>query len=86
LQTSLSGQVDRLAISGNEILIVDYKTNRPPAENADNIPRIYLRQMAAYSAVLKDIYPGFEVRSFLLWTDICCLMEIPDEILNKMTF
>ena len=83
---SLSGQVDRLAISGKEILIVDYKTNRPPAGSADKIPRIYLRQMAAYSAVLKDIYPGFEVRSFLLWTDICVLMEIPDEMLNKITF
>ena len=83
---SLSGQVDRLAIQNNEILIVDYKTNRPPADRAEHIPKIYQRQMAAYSAVLKDIYPNYTVRSFLLWTDICSLMEIPQEIIEKIDF
>ena len=83
---SLSGQVDRLAISDDEILIIDYKTNRPPPDDAKNIPKIYVRQMAAYRAVLKDIYPKHKVRSFLLWTDICSLMEIPEENLNKIEF
>ncbi|MBT5186473.1 MAG: double-strand break repair helicase AddA [Kordiimonadaceae bacterium] len=83
---SLSGIVDRLVVLENEILIVDYKTNRPPPSGASNIPKIYQRQMAAYKAVLGDIYPEHKIRSFLLWTDICTLMEIPDEMLNKITF
>ena len=83
---SLSGQIDRLAVLDDEILVVDYKTNRPPARNAEGIPMIYRKQMAAYRAVLQDIYPKHKVRSFLLWTDIGSLMEIPDEILNKITF
>jgi len=83
---TLSGQVDRLAILDGEILIVDYKTNRPPPKSAAAIPKIYQRQMAAYKAILSEIYPNHKVRSFLLWTDIGSLMEIPDEILNKITF
>lgn len=83
---SLSGQVDRLVIQNNEILIIDYKTNRPPADSAESIPKIYQRQMAAYTSVLKNIYPDYEVRSFLLWTDICSLMEIPQEIIKKIDF
>jgi ATP-dependent helicase/nuclease subunit A len=83
---TLSGQVDRLAIQGNEVLIVDYKTNRPPARSPEKIPKIYQRQMAAYKAVLKEIYPKKHVRCFLLWTDIAELMEIPEGFLNKFTF
>ncbi|MDG1858316.1 MAG: 3'-5' exonuclease, partial [Emcibacteraceae bacterium] len=83
---SLSGSVDRLAVTDNEVLIVDYKTNRPPPKSAEKIPLIYQRQMAAYRAVLKEIYPDKQLRSFLLWTDIGSLMEIPDELLNKIDF
>ncbi|MDG1708135.1 MAG: PD-(D/E)XK nuclease family protein, partial [Emcibacteraceae bacterium] len=83
---SLSGSVDRLAVTDKEVLIVDYKTNRPPPMNVEKIPLIYQRQMAAYRAVLKEIYPDKQLRSFLLWTDIASLMEIPDELLNKIKF
>jgi len=83
---SLSGSVDRLAVTENEVLIVDYKTNRPPPKSTEKIPLIYQRQMAAYRAVLKEIYPDKQLRSFLLWTDIGSLMEIPDELLNKINF
>lgn len=83
---SLSGQVDRLAVLENEILIIDYKTNRPPAEKVEDIPLIYVRQMAAYKRVLEDIYENRRVRSFLLWTDTGLLMEIPETNLNKIKF
>ncbi|HRW28391.1 MAG TPA: double-strand break repair helicase AddA [Emcibacteraceae bacterium] len=83
---SLSGQVDRLAVTEDEIYIIDYKTNRPPPQSAENIPMIYQRQMAAYRAVLNNVYPEHHVRSFLLWTDIGRLMEIPEAQLNKIEF
>jgi ATP-dependent helicase/nuclease subunit A len=31
---TVSGQVDRLAVTDSEVLIVDYKTNRPPPDQA----------------------------------------------------
>src|SRR3546814_3295459 len=42
------------------------KSQRPaPTESAD-VSIVYLRQMAAYRALLARIYPGREVRCFLL--------------------
>jgi ATP-dependent helicase/nuclease subunit A len=64
----VSGQIDRLAILEKEIWIVDYKTNRQPPENAGNTPMAYLRQMAVYRALLREIYPHKRVQSALLWT------------------
>lgn len=65
----VSGQVDRLVIRENEIVIVDYKTNRPPPREARDVPEVYCRQMAAYRAILRNIWPDRAIRCLLLWTD-----------------
>ena len=74
----ISGQIDRLLITENEVLIVDFKTNRPPPLDPANIPPVYRRQMQAYRDVLAEIYPNHTIRCALLWTDGPHLMEIPD--------
>ncbi len=71
-----SGQVDRLAILENEILVADFKTNRPPPKCAEDIPLPYLAQMAAYRALLEKAFPGKRVRAALLWTFNLNLVEI----------
>jgi ATP-dependent helicase/nuclease subunit A len=53
--TAISGQIDRLFITEQEILVVDYKTHRPPPTSLDTIPQIYVQQMAAYRAALRMI-------------------------------
>ncbi len=73
---AISGQVDRLALEGDRVLVVDYKTNRPPPEREAEVPAVYLRQMAAYRALLAEIYPDRRVDCFLLWTDGPRLMHI----------
>ena len=80
---TVSGQVDRLAVSSTEVLIVDYKTNRPPPEAADGVALAYRRQLALYRALLQRIYPGRTVRAFLLWTAAPRLMELSAETLDK---
>ena len=80
---TVSGQVDRLAISDTEVLIVDYKTNRPPPDSAEGVALVYRRQLALYRALLQRIYPGRRVRAFLLWTAAPRLMEIAEETLDK---
>ncbi|WP_417316966.1 double-strand break repair helicase AddA [Emcibacter sp.] len=82
----VSGQVDRLVMTDGEILVVDYKTNRPPPAAVDGVPALYLRQMAAYRHILAAIYPDHVIRTALLWTDVAKLMEIPDEMLNQVVF
>ena len=73
---TVSGQVDRLAVSDSEVLIVDYKTNRPPPASADGVA-------LGYRSLLQAIYPGRPVRAFLLWTAAPKLMEIDAKILDK---
>ncbi len=73
---TVNGQVDRLAVLEREVLLVDYKTNRPPPAAAAEVPLAYRRQLALYRALLSDIYPSRTVRAFLLWTSAPCLMEI----------
>ena len=77
---AVAGQVDRLVVLDDELLIIDYKTNRPPPENISDVSRAYLRQMAAYRAVLSDIYPAKRIRCMLLWTDVARLMELPENL------
>jgi len=78
----LSGQIDRLCVTETEVLVVDYKTNRPPPAEESGIPAIYLKQMAAYRAVLSKIYPDKTVRCALLWTDGPLLMPISEKLLD----
>jgi ATP-dependent helicase/nuclease subunit A len=72
----VSGQIDRLVVTPDEVLIVDYKTNHAPPRTAAEAPRTYLRQLALYRAVLKKLYPRLPVRAALLWTETAELMEI----------
>ena len=80
---TVSGQVDRLAVSEREVLIVDYKTNRPPPDAAEGVALAYRRQLALYRSLLQAIYPGRPVRAFLLWTAAPRLMEVDGETLDK---
>jgi len=75
----ISGQVDRLALVGDEVWVVDYKTNRPPPRETAAVPALYRQQMAAYRTVLQEIYPAKTIRTFLLWTFTLQLMEILPE-------
>ena len=67
-------------VTPDEVLIADYKTNRPaPNSLAETKKRYadYVRQLALYRAVLMRLYPGRPVRAALVWTDTPDLMEIP---------
>ncbi|MFA9550319.1 MAG: double-strand break repair helicase AddA [Hyphomicrobium sp.] len=78
----LIGQIDRLVDLGDEVLIVDYKTNRPPPTTVEGVAPAYLFQLAAYSLALGAIYPGRTVRTALLWTEVPRIMQIPAEVLD----
>ncbi len=77
----IAGRLDRLAVTAEAVWLADYKTNRPPPASEDAVPEQYLRQLAAYGALLAEIYKGKEIKSFLLWTDGPRLMQIsPDRL------
>jgi ATP-dependent helicase/nuclease subunit A len=72
----VSGQIDRLVVTENEVLVVDFKTNQSPPGSAGEAPPAYVRQLALYRALLKKLYPQRAIRTALLWTEIPELMEI----------
>jgi ATP-dependent helicase/nuclease subunit A len=72
----VSGQVDRLAVTRESVLIADYKTNRPAPQRLDDVPPAYVTQLALYRAVLLQLYPEKAIRAALVWTDVPDLMEI----------
>ncbi len=76
---AVSGQIDRLVVAEDRVLIVDYKTLRPPPAAENEIAPIYLRQLAIYRAALERIYPGREIGCALLWTEGPRLMPVSPE-------
>jgi ATP-dependent helicase/nuclease subunit A len=79
----ITGQIDRITVSDDEVTILDYKSDRPAPACADRVPPAYLRQMAAYRALLRQIYPGRAVRCLLLWTEEPRPMPLDDAILDR---
>jgi ATP-dependent helicase/nuclease subunit A len=80
---ALSGQIDRLVVEGDRVLIVDYKTMRPVPAGEDEVAPLYLRQLAIYRAALARIYPGRDIRCALLWTQGPLLMPVSPEKLAR---
>jgi ATP-dependent helicase/nuclease subunit A len=78
----LEGQIDRLAVLTHDLLILDYKTNRPPPATPEEVAPAYIAQLAAYRVALKGLFPGRSLRAALLWTDGPRLMEIPSTSLD----
>lgn len=81
--TGISGQVDRLVISDKEVLVVDYKSNLTVPSGPDSVPTAYVRQMAAYREILRNIYPDRPVRCALLWTAEARLMPLGEADLDR---
>lgn len=80
----LNGQIDRMCVSEQEILIVDYKTNKPPPKSPAAVSEQYITQLAAYRRALLDIYPDRKIQAALLWTHNATLMEIDEHILTTV--
>ncbi len=79
----INGQIDRFAVTDDEILIADFKTNRPPPQTPEKTPAIYRVQMALYRAALQKLYPGKRVSCVLVWTDGARAMRLPDSALDE---
>ncbi|HVD82625.1 MAG TPA: double-strand break repair helicase AddA, partial [Bradyrhizobium sp.] len=78
----VSGQIDRLVVTADEVLIVDYKTNHAPPGARAQAPAAYVRQLALYRGVLQKLYPQLPVRAALLWTETAEFMEISSPALD----
>ena len=64
----MTGRIDRLVVTADEVLIVDFKTDRAPPASAAEVPKGYLAQLGAYRAAMQAAFPGRRIDAALLWT------------------
>lgn len=79
---TLHGIIDRLIVTPERVLAVDFKSNATVPETADTCPEGLLRQMGAYAHALQQIYPGRQVDTALLWTRTASLMPLPHDLVS----
>ncbi|AHE53427.1 hypothetical protein NX02_08520 [Sphingomonas sanxanigenens DSM 19645 = NX02] len=72
----IAGTVDRLLVTDADVLIVDFKTGRRAPATVDSAPVHHLRQISAYAAALKVIFPDRQIRAGLLYTAAPVLLEL----------
>jgi ATP-dependent helicase/nuclease subunit A len=78
----LTGKIDRLVKTDSSVLILDYKTNRPPPADPQSVADAYLFQLAAYRLGVAQIFPALNIEAAILWTDGPRLMKMPADLLN----
>jgi ATP-dependent helicase/nuclease subunit A len=77
----VAGQVDRLVVTADTVLVVDYKTDSLVPAGAEAVPAAYITQLALYRAVLMRLYPEKTVRAALIFSDAPVLIEIPASVM-----
>ncbi len=80
--TAVSGRMDRLVVTPDRVLVIDYKTNRPAPARIEDADPAYVVQLAVYAAVLRQLYPDRAVEAALVWTDGPRLMAVPPAMMD----
>jgi len=78
----VNGRIDRLAVTESQVLILDFKTNRPAPRDEAEVPKVYRAQMALYRAAAARIFPGQRVVCGLVFTDGPRLLQLSDRVLD----
>ncbi|GAN60858.1 double-strand break repair helicase AddA [Acetobacter cibinongensis] len=76
------GQVDRMRVLPDRVLVCDFKSGRHMPRTSAGTPVLYLRQMAAYRALLQGLYPDRPVVCVLVWTEGPRADVLPDAVLD----
>ncbi|WP_161784993.1 double-strand break repair helicase AddA [Hoeflea sp. BAL378] len=79
---AVSGRIDRIALDGDRVVIVDYKTGLAPAPG--EAPSAgHVSQLAIYRALLMPLYPGRRIDAALLYVSGPHLVEIAGPALDE---
>ena len=79
---AISGRIDRLVVTPEQVLVVDFKSNRPAPDRIEEADPAYVLQTAVYVAVLRRLYPDRPVEAALVWTDGPKLMTVPQALMD----
>ena len=79
----VTAQIDRLLVKEDRVIIIDYKSNMEIPQNPLRVPKMYLRQLATYKKLMRNIYPDRQSECFIIWTEVPTLMKIEEDILAE---
>jgi ATP-dependent helicase/nuclease subunit A len=78
----IAGVIDRLLVTPERVLAIDFKSNRVVPRTAAEVPEGVLRQMGAYALGLKQVFPDRRIDLAILWTNKPLLMPVPLDIVG----
>jgi ATP-dependent helicase/nuclease subunit A len=70
------GRVDLVVMRENQVIIIDYKSDRKPAKDIQSIPESYVTQLAFYLEAFKEIYPNKTIKCKILWLENGNIMDV----------
>ena len=73
------GRIDRLVLSGNQALVVDFKSDAAPPASEASVDNKYLAQLGAYLSAVRKTWPDRTIEAPILWTRTATLMRIGPE-------
>lgn len=69
----ISGKIDRMLVKPDEVIIVDFKTNR---QVPSKIPVLYKKQLTTYRELLQNVFPNKKIKTYLLWIQTMQFIEV----------
>lgn len=78
----VAGIVDRLLVTDDQLMVIDYKTGRHVPSDEAGVAPAYLRQMSAYRDALAVIFPNRAISAVLLYTSGPKLITLSPAILD----
>ncbi|RCW20396.1 DNA helicase/exodeoxyribonuclease V subunit A [Ciceribacter lividus] len=74
---AVSGRIDRMAVTDDRVILLDFKTNRSPPRTIDAVPFSHRAQLAIYRELLKPLYPNKQIECLLAYTEGGLVMAVP---------
>jgi ATP-dependent helicase/nuclease subunit A len=74
----ITGRIDRLLVQDEEVLIVDFKSDANPPDDASDIPKNYHTQLTRYRAALRNQFPNRPINCAILWTENAKISKLLD--------
>ena len=78
----VNGRVDRLSVTDEAVLAIDFKSNRPAPTHISESGAVLYRANGPLSRRSPKIFPDRRVDCALVWTETPLLMSLPPHLLD----
>jgi ATP-dependent helicase/nuclease subunit A len=82
-KVDLAARLDRVVVGKDDVLIVEFKTDKVVPKADSTIPKSYVTQLALYRLAVARLFPGRTVNCGILWTAEAKLTILPSRLLHE---